>query len=1017
MAEELITEYIDLDATGKQTEAFLSQLESLEKKLKELNSIKFTMDGLSKTKDLNTNSLLAAKGLEEITKASKEAVTSAKMLAQVEKDLAKAALDSAKAEDVKAKTTERSAKAREQSAKASFAEKKAIVDLTNDYMQLSKAYNETALRAKNYALQLGESHPVTVEAVKDAKAMYDTLYKIDQAVGQNQRNVGNYKSAFDGLGSSFTQVARELPSLTISAQQFFLAVSNNLPMVFDQISAAKNEIKALRAEGKEAPSLFSRITSSLFSTQVALSVGVTLLVAYGKEIANFVGKLFTSEKALDQAAQAQKIFNDTLSATGSEYKKAVSLVTDLKTNIDLAKQGFLDKDDVLKQYNSTIGKTTGEVKSLEQAEKDLQKNADAYVQMMLYKAAANAALEETAKKALAAEVNRQKKESEFQSISTNASVAVVGQSTAPAFVPGAADLDAQLKARQQAAAKTKAQTQKQLDDGTKSYEEIFKEFQKKAADIAKANKFNFFEDKSGGSETSAKFFSDELKDRAEALKEYSKIELFALKTRQDARQQAFAVEQQIVEAERSVSIANAKGDKNALEQIEQDSAFKQRKIREQLVEDLYAIGLSHRAKYLKQQETEKNDAEQHSKELAQIDKEAAEKRIKDAIEASSKIASELSQARDILLTDLNNRFAQGTIGEKEYNKRRLEIEQDYAKKALENEISLAQQLITIRRELGYDTQKEEEKLYQLRLKYSELTVQNERTKRQQRFAEIESDLKKLQGIYQDVYGVVSGLISAITDQQKNEIQEQIDAIEKRKSAEINAIEQSSLSEQDKAAKIAVLNAKAAAERLQLEQRQRQLDIQRAKFEKAANIGRIIIETALAVVHQLGSGDPYTAIPRAIAVGALGAAQLAVAIAQPIPKFRTGKDKNNNYEGPAIVGDGGKQELIYRKDGSIEVTPNVSTLTHVNKDDIILPDAMAVLQNASFRSIEQMTTGDPKMIEAISSLGKGLKAELQGLRSTIKNKPTLNLTVDERGMQAIHKYTADQIKYMNEQINW
>jgi hypothetical protein len=123
--------------------------------------------------------------------------------------------------------------------KASKAEEKAIKDISNDYLQLSKAFNDASLKAKNYYLTLGENHPLTIEAIKDANDMNNILKRIDEKVGQYGRNVGNYKSAFDGLGVSVSQIARELPSLTISAQQFVLAISNNLPMLQDELKKAK----------------------------------------------------------------------------------------------------------------------------------------------------------------------------------------------------------------------------------------------------------------------------------------------------------------------------------------------------------------------------------------------------------------------------------------------------------------------------------------------------------------------------------------------------------------------------------------------------------------------------------------------------------------------------------------------------------------------------------------------------------------------------------------------------------
>ena len=70
----------------------------------------------------------------------------------------------------------------------------------------------------------------------------------EQSVGEFQRNVGNYKSGFDGLGNSINQLTREMPAFAMSAQTGFMALSNNIPIFFDQISKTQQEIKALRAQ-------------------------------------------------------------------------------------------------------------------------------------------------------------------------------------------------------------------------------------------------------------------------------------------------------------------------------------------------------------------------------------------------------------------------------------------------------------------------------------------------------------------------------------------------------------------------------------------------------------------------------------------------------------------------------------------------------------------------------------------------------------------------------------------------
>ena len=288
MSDELIDSYIDRNGIKGDTEYILSSINQVYRAFKDVEGIKIDMrgfEGLSKISPALSQAKVGADSLAEATKTVEARIASLNghskeftdvLLKQVkaQKEAASAELLQAKAANELAKAKQTETKATEQSANAKAREAKLIDEATNDYLQLSRAYNEAALKAKNYALRLGETHPITVQAVKDANDMSNVLKRIDASVGQNQRNVGNYKSAFDGLGMSFAQVSRELPSLAISVQQFALAISNNLPMVADELKKAKVEIAALKAEGKDAPSLFSRISSSIFSWQVAMSVGI-----------------------------------------------------------------------------------------------------------------------------------------------------------------------------------------------------------------------------------------------------------------------------------------------------------------------------------------------------------------------------------------------------------------------------------------------------------------------------------------------------------------------------------------------------------------------------------------------------------------------------------------------------------------------------------------------------------------------------------------------------------------------
>lgn len=124
------------------------------------------------------------------------------------------------------------------------------------------------------------------------------LNAAEQASGRFQRNVGNYASAWNGLGNSVQQVARELPSLAVSANTFFLAISNNLPILVDEIAKArkeyanfKAELKAGNKDVKAVAPVWQQLTRSILSWQTALVVGLTLLSVYGKDVIKWIGSL------------------------------------------------------------------------------------------------------------------------------------------------------------------------------------------------------------------------------------------------------------------------------------------------------------------------------------------------------------------------------------------------------------------------------------------------------------------------------------------------------------------------------------------------------------------------------------------------------------------------------------------------------------------------------------------------------------------------------------------------------
>ena len=240
---------------------------------------------------------------------------------------------------------------------------------------------------------------------------------IKQTTSDLQRQntqLGGQKVKFDGLGNSINQMSRELPAFTYSMQTGFLALSNNIPIFADEIARLKAQNDALVASGQKGVPVWKQVVKGLFSWGTALSLGVTLLTIYGKEIGEFFGKLFKGEKAFNALRESQEALNKAFES--NEYKNAIKDITELNANVELAKKGQIDAADVVDQYNESLGKAAGAARDLAEVEQSLIKNQDAYLQMMLYKAAANLALDESAQVAYEAAQEQLEIENELQKV-------------------------------------------------------------------------------------------------------------------------------------------------------------------------------------------------------------------------------------------------------------------------------------------------------------------------------------------------------------------------------------------------------------------------------------------------------------------------------------------------------------------------------------------------------------------------------------------------------------------------
>ena len=186
-------------------------------------------------------------------------------------------------------------------------EKKSYNELNAIYNSLKDALNQMTL-AERQNTEAGKA--MTVQSAK----IYDTMNELQKATGKYTLQVGKYRAAFDGLGYSFQQILREAPS-ALNLNQFFLAISNNIPMFLDQLKAFKNdqaEIKANLATmtkgtaeyaeqlGK-VESVGKKLGRTLMSWQTLVLVGLMILRNWDRivsGISNLFNRLTAEQKAL-----------------------------------------------------------------------------------------------------------------------------------------------------------------------------------------------------------------------------------------------------------------------------------------------------------------------------------------------------------------------------------------------------------------------------------------------------------------------------------------------------------------------------------------------------------------------------------------------------------------------------------------------------------------------------------------------------------------------------------------------
>lgn len=277
--------------------------------------------------------------------------------------------------------------------------RKSIRDLTAQYNALSAADRE------------GSVGNGIAERISKMQAQVSAA---EQRLGNFRSNVGNYQSAFNGLNVSVSQIVRELPSATMGANTFFLAISNNIPTLVDEINKLRAANKLAMKEGKQGVPILKQMGAAVFSWNSLISVGITLLTVYGKDIVSWIGNLFKGREAAMTMAEAQAEVNKQMAESSGSYGDQVAQLRTLQLQWNQLGDDLKAKTEFVKNNREAFDKLGVAITTVADADNLFIQNTDAFIEAMNLRAQANAANELATQKYKDALIARQKAEDKIK---------------------------------------------------------------------------------------------------------------------------------------------------------------------------------------------------------------------------------------------------------------------------------------------------------------------------------------------------------------------------------------------------------------------------------------------------------------------------------------------------------------------------------------------------------------------------------------------------------------------------
>lgn len=898
----------------------------------------------------------------------------------------------------------------------------AIISASGSYYEMNAAMLELQKRYKALSEADRESS-VGKNLIAQANALNNKLKEIDSQFGNYQRNVGNYASSWNGLQMQVQQIARELPNAALGLNMFIIAISNNLPMLIDEIKRTSDEVQRLRMEGQKTVSVWKQLMGAVFSWQTAVVVGITILTAYRNEISDWVASLFKAKKSISEIASAE-------TNLANARRRGVSDSIKERTELDLLYKATQDNkrsmqeriaaiDELRSKYPSYFENMSNEeilagkaTKSYKELRTELVANAIARAQLDKMTEISSQRYEAWIKRTnqYNTYLKAQRKEEEAKLALEKATQ----KAREKGIEEGSKRESVYLSKRRSDLEKAQEQTKKE-EEAWKFLLKVTTDYDKTLEGMAKNINVKALVNDPGKNN---KAYDDE-KKKAEEYAEYikkitedlskSKIELIADGREREIAEISKEYDDRIKEIKgrtdeeielrknletlkgKAIAEINDKYDKGLLEIEKTNLENRLASIGENSNEELdkrlnLQIQLNNMMRDAEIKDAEKNGEDVVAIRMKYMQRENSlimrnlQERI-GLIEANTdKVVNEQETSALKEANIIKKQYANGEISKEDYEKKLYDIGVKYAKARLETLMKEAEAEMSLLDPNSEKYQELEDRLANLQAQINGINYDDATKKREEWIDKFKSGLSEMNDAARDTLGETAGIfeglsdimvdvaedgklsfenmaqavgkiVSGITSLMTDIYDAQIENIEKEQEANdeaydkeierIEALEENgAISTEEAEARKRAAEDKTAAKNAELEKKKAALQEKQAKWDKANSIVQAGIATALAVTKALPN------LVLAALVGAMGAAQVALIAAQPIPKYAKGT--KDHPGGLAIVGDGGKKEGIVTNNG-LFITPDKPTLVDLPAHAQVIPDLSYIYDRSGLTS--------------------------------------------------------------------